>query len=154
MSSLRSSVGLLLLLSLFLPLHAGAVQEWRRWEQAITSNKDFTASQGNPYRDLILRVTFTNISTGQAFTQDAFWDGVLGNPTRFKVRAAFPPGTWSWQVASCTGTTGGQNCASGTTWTPSSGTISVTTASANNNLFDRGFLTQLQYTTGGGSTGV
>jgi hypothetical protein len=154
MKSPLLAVGLMLLPVLALPPQAGAVQQWRRWEQVITSNKDFTASQGNPYRDLILRLRFTNTATGETFTQDAFWDGMLGNPTRFKVRAAFPPGTWSWQVASCTGTTGGQNCASGVTWSPSSGTITADPFQATGKeLFNRGFLMQLQYVTGNGMTG-
>jgi hypothetical protein len=118
-----------------------SIHQWRCWEQTISSSVDFYgAGAGNPYRDLTLRVTFTSGAT--TFTQDTFWLGDTLNPKSFKVRAALPPGTWTWQVAGCTGTTGGQSCASGVTWTPSSGTITVSTDTTGPQLYARGFPTQ------------
>jgi hypothetical protein len=88
-----------------------SVLQWRCWEQQITSSVNFySGGTGNPYRDLILRVTFSNPGTGAIFTQDAFWLADTTNSMtvkNFKVRAALPPGSWTWQVASCSGTTGG-----------------------------------------------
>jgi hypothetical protein len=131
------------------PSRAEALDQWKRWEQSIESSYNFAAS-GNPYRDLILRIRFTQRGTGATFTQDAFWD----TGTTFKVRSAFTPGTWDWQIASCQGTTGGQNCAAGVSWTPSSGTVTVT-AKTNSGirLYDRGFPAQLAFVTGGGDFG-
>lgn len=131
-----------------------SVSQWRCWEQTIVSSVDFYAGgTGNPYKDLTLRVT---LNGPQVITQDAFWVADTANPKNFKVRAALPPGTWTWSVAGCTGTTppvGGKNCASGVTWTPSSGSITVTSSSAGPQIFTRGFPTQLGYVTGGGTSG-
>ena len=94
-----------------------SIAQWQCWEQTITGSVDFYRSgAGNPYRDLTLRVTFTSGAT--SFTHDAFWLSDTTNPKSFKVRAALPPGNWTWQVAGCTGTTGGLSCAAGVTWTP------------------------------------
>ncbi|MFN7961470.1 MAG: DUF4038 domain-containing protein [Thermoanaerobaculia bacterium] len=141
----------LLALASALPSRAqDTVSQWRRWEKTIASSKDFTTGGGNPYRDLVLRVKFT-ASTGSTFTQDAFWEGSASAPRNFKVRAALPPGSWAWQIDSCTGTTGGQSCATGTTWTPSSGTITVTASTGSGvRLYDRGRPTQLISVTGDG----
>ncbi|HRC87485.1 MAG TPA: DUF4038 domain-containing protein, partial [Thermoanaerobaculia bacterium] len=88
---------------------------------------------------------------GSTFTQDAFWEGSASAPKNFKVRAALPAGSWTWRVASCTGSTGGQSCATGTTWTPSSGTIAVTANTTSGvRLYDRGRPTQLLGVTGDG----
>jgi hypothetical protein len=128
-----------LFLSCFLSRQAGAVSQWRRWEQALTSPVDYSLNGGNPYRDLVLRIRFTGPS-GQTFTQDAFWEGAR----QFKVRTALPAGTWTWQIASCTGTTVGQAC-SASGWSPSSGSIAVTASTSSGiRLYDRGFPAQLQ----------
>jgi hypothetical protein len=94
-------LNLCILLSLFTGTAAMAqctsgttATQFHCWEQQITSSVDFYAGgAGNPYRDLVLRVTFTG--GGSSFTQDAFWVGDTLNPKAFKVRAALPPGTWS-----------------------------------------------------------
>jgi hypothetical protein len=118
-----------------------SVTQWRCWEQTIVGSVDFYRSgAGNPYRDLTLRVTFTAGAT--SFTQDAFWLSDTTNPRSFKVRAALPPGNWTWQVAGCTGTTGGLSCATGVTWSPASGTIAVSVNTAGAQLYARGFPTQ------------
>lgn len=125
------------------------VLQWRRWEKTIVSSRNFTSNGGNPYRDLTLRVQFSKRGSVGTFVQDAFWLGDTA-PTSFKVRATFSPGTWDWQVVGCTGTTGGQNCVQNTSWTPSSGSITVTSnTSSGIRLYDRGLLVQnklLSYT--------
>lgn len=127
-----------------------AVDQWKRWEKTIQSTRDYTLSGGNPYKDLILRVEFTNGSTGQQFVQDAFWEGLFASPRSFKVRSAFPPGNWSWRVLSCQGTTGGQNCATDSGWTPASGTITVRAVTTTTiRLYDRGFPKQYVIKSGG-----
>ncbi|MEM7049284.1 MAG: DUF4038 domain-containing protein [Acidobacteriota bacterium] len=122
------------------------VDPWRRWETVITSSTDFTQGGGNPYRDLVLQIEFRQRHGTQAFVQDAFWTGP-SSPRDFKVRTMLPPGTWDWMVVGCTGTTGGQSCASGVSWTPASGTIQVdpdpTPPSTTVRLYQRGALKQL-----------
>jgi hypothetical protein len=119
----------------------GSVTQWKCWEQTIVGSVDFYRSgAGNPYRDLTLRVTFTSGAT--SFTQDAFWLSDTANPRNFKVRAALPPGNWTWQVAGCTGTTGGLSCATGVAWTPSSGAITVSANTTGPQLYAHGFPTQ------------
>jgi hypothetical protein len=126
----------------------GSVIQWRCWEQTIVSGTDFyNNGAGNPYKDLILRVTFTNAATSTTFTQDAFWVADTANPKNFKVRVALPAAgtqsaTWTWQVASCTKTVDGQPC--GGTWTPSSGTITVTSSTSGPQIYARGFPNQLR----------
>jgi hypothetical protein len=120
-----------------------SISQWQCWEQTIVSSVNFyNSGTGNPYRDLVLRVTFTDAVDGFIFTQDAFWDGDTTNSTtakNFKVHAALPPGNWTWQVAVCTGVTGGRDCSTGVTWTPSSGTITVTSSTSGPQLYARGF---------------
>ncbi len=117
-----------------------SISQWKCWEQTIVGSVDFYRSgAGNPYRDLTLRVTFTSGTT--SFTQEAFWLSDTTNPKNFKVRAALPPGNWTWQVAGCTGTTGGLNCATGT-WAPASGAITVSANTTGPQLYARGFPTQ------------
>jgi hypothetical protein len=127
-----------------------AIDQWKRWEKTIQSTRDYTSGGGNPYRDLILRVEFTNSSTGQQFVQDAFWEGLAGSPRSFKVRSAFPPGSWNWRVLSCQGTTGSQNCATDPGWTPASGTVNVIAKTTTQiRLYDRGFPKQYVIRSGG-----
>jgi hypothetical protein len=118
-------------------LTGSSIVQWHCWEQTLVSSVDFyNKGAGNPYRDVILRVTFTSGAT--SFTQDAFWGADTGSSSQsFKVRAALPAGNWSWQVATCT--INGQNC--GATWTPSSGTITVSSLSSISKpqLYARGF---------------
>ena len=40
-----------------------SVSQWRRWDEMITSDMDYTAGGGDPSRDLELRVTFTQCDT-------------------------------------------------------------------------------------------
>lgn len=131
-----------------------SVLQWSCWEQTITSgNVDlYNAGAGNPYRDLILRVTFT-LPGVMSFTQDAFWAGDPADSTtwkNFKVRVALPgpagqigsTATWTWQVTGCTGTTNGKNCATEVPWAPASGNVTVTSSTSGAQLFARGFPTQ------------
>jgi hypothetical protein len=112
------------------------LSQWQCWEQTLTSSVDlYNGGAGNPYRDLILQVTFT-LPGVTSFTQDAFWLADTANPRNFKVRTALPPGGWTWQVSSCT--LGGVAC-SGVTWSPSSGPITVSTNTSGPQLYARGF---------------
>ena len=124
--------------------------QWVRWEQSITSKKNYDQNgAGNPYRDLILAATFINPANGAQFQRYGFWDG----GSTFKIRAAFPPGTWNW-TTSCTGTTAGQSCATGET--PSSptdsglnrsGTVIVSArTTTGNSLYDRGYPVPIGWT--------
>src|SRR4051812_16219165 len=66
---------------------ATSAVQWRLWEQTITSKKDYYLSgAGNPYKDVILTVTYTNSTTGKSFKRYGFWEG----GKTFKIRAAFP----------------------------------------------------------------
>ncbi len=99
-------------------------QQWRRSEQVLTSQQDYTVNSsgqavGNPYRDLTLTVTYTEQSTGKQFRRYGFWDG----GRTFRIRGAFPAGTWSWSTT-CSGTTAGKSCA-GDTGLTTSGTMNV-----------------------------
>ena len=130
---------------------AASIPQWQCWEQTITGDAAFSA--GNPYRDLTLRIHFVSQS-GFAFDQDAYW---VGDATHslFKVRAALPvgtltpmpSGTWTWSIASCSGTTGGKSCASGVTWTPSTGPITVNASTSGPQIYARGFLKQFGFVT-------
>lgn len=85
--------------------------QWRPWEQIITSKKEYYLSgAGNPYKDVILTVTYTNAATGKSFKRYGFWEG----GKTFKIRAAFPPGTWNW-TTSCASTAGTTDCSTGET---------------------------------------
>jgi hypothetical protein len=123
-----------------------SVAQWQCWEQQITSSIDFyNNGTGNPYKDLVLRVTFTQSGTGAIFTQDAFWLADTVNPRNFKVRAALPAGTWTWQITGCTGVTGGHNCSTGVTWTPAPLPINVISSTSGPQLYARGFPTQFHW---------
>lgn len=132
----------------------GPLTPWQCYEARIVSSVDlYNGGAGNPYRDLTLRVTFNNATTGASFTQDAFWGADTANPTFFYVRTALPPGNWSWSVAGCSGTTGGRNCSSGVTWSPGALLgLSVTGTPAPGQLCQRGFPTQVANVTGSGTT--
>lgn len=129
-----------LFLGLFgLPLPGGAqavVEQWDRWEKELLTTRNYHLND-NPYRKLILRVSYTPVSCAnpsgpwcQPFTGYGFWDG----DRSFKVRAAFPQGTWNWSVT-CSGVSGGQDCSTdpaldsvlgnGQTTTTATGQISV-----------------------------
>lgn len=90
----RLTLPILFLSSLMLSSRGGAqttVENWERWEQTLTTTRNYPLSNGNPYRDLILKVTYTPVSgfdspSCQPFKGYGFWDG--GNT--FKIRSAFP----------------------------------------------------------------
>jgi hypothetical protein len=92
---------------------------WRPWEQELISNVDYTASNGNPYRDLALTVEYWRrpgpqvcgapiMSTDQAsyFKGFGFWEGGKKNASgvwepngkRFLIRSTFPDGIWCWKT--------------------------------------------------------
>jgi hypothetical protein len=80
-----------------------SVNQWRRWECALTSTNDYLlpGNNGNPYRDLEIKVTYRNTSTNETFSSFGFWDGDLTAAKRkaFKIRGAFPAGTWRWSTS-------------------------------------------------------
>jgi hypothetical protein len=92
---------------------------WRPWEQELISNIDYTANNGNPYRDLALTVEYWrrpgNAACGtpivdpdpaKYFKGYGFWEGGKSNSTgvwepnnkRFLIRSTFPDGIWCWKT--------------------------------------------------------
>jgi hypothetical protein len=121
------------------------VYQWQQWEKSINTG---AASLGaDPYRDYIIRATFSNPSWG-SFTQDAFWDNDPANPNIFKIRTALPAGTtpgtsatWNWSGITCT-TTSGAACPA-ITWSQTSGCITVQPQTTTGiKIYDQGFLKQ------------
>ncbi len=120
------------MMAAILALHGGqalATQErshvWQPWEHALTSRAEY----GNPYADVVLRVTFTGPGNGVLRTY-GFWDG----GSTFRVRCAFPrAGTWRWRTdCSNPGDTGLHR---------QSGTVQVVEAGRTSNpLWRHGFL--------------
>ena len=110
--------------SVLIPLRASAqnstAMSWRPWEQELISNVDYTASNGNPYRDLALAVQYWRLpagatscgapvvgsSTSTYFAGYGFWEGVKKNASggwdtnnkRFLIRSTFSDGTWCWKT--------------------------------------------------------
>lgn len=85
-------------------------EQWYRWEKELRSAQDYQVND-NPYRKLNITVTYTPTSCAgspwcQSFTGHGFWDG----GRVFRIRSAFPQGTWHWST-SCSGTSNGLNCA-------------------------------------------
>ncbi|HTG36390.1 MAG TPA: Ig-like domain-containing protein [Thermoanaerobaculia bacterium] len=88
------------------PLGPGVLQ-WRRWEMPLTSQSDYfgTNGKGNPSRDLLLKVTFTQCDVAKSveYRTRGFWyglatDGQTLDRRAYRIRGAFPPGTWRWEV--------------------------------------------------------
>jgi hypothetical protein len=134
------------------PLGPGAAQ-WRKWEQPLTSTTNYfgTDGKGNPQRDLILQVTFTQcgISSLVQYHALGFWyglaaDGQSLDNTAFRIRIALPPGTWQWQL-SCTRrndvsvSPSTPNCA-GDSGLNRSGRFQITSSTSGNFLYKNGFL--------------
>ena len=99
------------------------------------------------------RVHFADSLSGANFDQDAFWAADTSQPKLFKVRVALPAGSWTWSIAGCSGTTGGKSCASGVTWTPASGPITVTASTSGPQIYARGFPTQFPFISTDGTFG-
>lgn len=121
---------------------------WYRWDVPLTTSRSYHLNLGNPYRDLTIQTTFTPTSCSNSpwcgtFTGYGFWDG----GTTFRIRSAFPVGTWRWEV-SCRGVSNGIDCASDTalntyvngTKTTTWGTVTVTADAAAPELLKRGFV--------------
>lgn len=100
---------------------------WQRWEQVLPTTKSYAAC--NPYRDVVLTVTYTNQVTGQTYAGYGFWDGTNPlNPseTRFKLRASFPTtGTWTWTTQRAGGPSG-DRCGGDAAIAPRNGQVDVT----------------------------
>lgn len=82
---------------------SSSINPWRRWEHTITTSVDYEANGGNPYREVRLKVEYTNAANAaEKYSTYAFWDGRNGsNQHMFKIRAAFGSGTWNWRMSSC-----------------------------------------------------
>jgi hypothetical protein len=101
-----------------------AVSPWQRWETSLTSSKTYT----NPYADVTVSVKYTGPS-GQVLNAYGFWDG----GSTYKIRCAFPAtGTWTWATTCSDTTNGGLH--------NKTGSVSVTSYSGANPLYQRGFL--------------
>lgn len=85
-----------------------AVNTWERWEETLTSTQALTPLQA--YREIQIEATFW-LKSGATCTQPptctnpntcfkglAFWDGTTATPKQFKIRSAFPAGTWCWKT--------------------------------------------------------
>ncbi len=89
--------------------------KWRKWELPLTSTINYFGpdGKGNPQRDLILQVTFTQCGISQLvrYRSLGFWyglaaDGQTLDNAAFRIRTALPAGTWQWEL-SCTKRTNG-----------------------------------------------
>jgi Protein of unknown function (DUF4038) len=128
-----------------------AVQQWREWEATLLAPADYSANGGDPDEEVSLLVRFTRAGTTESFVFPAFWADEDGEPRFFTVRMAFPPGTWNWQIESCTRL--GTSCAAG--WAPTGGTIEVQSNLASGNpLYDQGFPRQELQVAGGVLVGL
>ncbi|MFL6262379.1 MAG: DUF4038 domain-containing protein [Thermoanaerobaculia bacterium] len=122
----RSTGALMIVLgwSVLVPFRAAAQNStalsWQPWEQELISTVDYTASSGNPYRDLALAVQYWRMPGGTTscgapvtgsdsttyFTGYGFWEGVKKNASagwdtnnkRFLIRSTFSDGTWCWKT--------------------------------------------------------
>ena len=81
--------------------------QWQRWQRLITSDTNYNEGNGNPSRDLVLELTFTRCDTDKDVIHKTrgFWyglreDGQTLDPHTFRIRGAFPQGTWQW-VLTC-----------------------------------------------------
>jgi hypothetical protein len=134
------------------PLGPSALQ-WRKWELPLTSTTNYfgTDGKGNPQRDLILQVTYTQciVSNLVRYQSLGFWYDLTTDPTTglfvntlFRIRTALPPGTWQWQL-SCTkrpdGSVSTPNCASDTGLNRN-GRFQITSSTTGNFLYKNGFL--------------
>jgi hypothetical protein len=130
-----------------------AVDQWKRWSKDLTTTVNYlknnvtdVTNTGNPYRDVVLRVTYTNCTTGATLSTYGFWD----KEKTFKIRGAFPPPPanqpntttedWQWQTT-CGRRPGGigPDCLGDTALHNKFGRIRVSRA-AGNYLYTNGFL--------------
>jgi hypothetical protein len=133
-----------------MPLGPGALQ-WRKWEMPLAGTTNYFGldGKGNPQRDLILQVTFTQCLVSNLVHYQAlgFWyglaaDGQTLDNTAFRIRTALPPGTWQWQL-SCAMQTGASastpTCVSDSGLNRS-GRFQIASSSTGNFLYKNGFL--------------
>jgi YD repeat-containing protein len=130
---------------------ASSVDQWKCWQKSLISS-GYTGV--NAYRDLELTVDFRTSSTNALVRSGwGFWDCTNSNGSEvFRLRTALPPGTYTWETR-CRKRSGAptsaKDCAldknlngpayvSGGT---AKGSFTVNPATANNDRYDRGFLT-------------
>lgn len=135
-------------------IEASSVNQWTCWQKTLTSPGYVGV---NAYRDLELTVEFRNTSTNALVRSGwGFWDCTQNNHANstevFRIRTALPPGSYTWETRCKTRSgapTPPRDCASdkslnGPTYLAggtAKGTFTVNTAMANNDRYDRGFLT-------------
>ncbi len=125
------------------------IGEWRQWEKVLRVTNATNPLGSNPYKDYIIRVTFSR--PGTSFTQDAFWDNDPADTRRFKIRAALSSGSWTWGNIQCTRASDGAACPTAPTWSLTSGCITVDIPPASGvRLYDKGFPMQLGLSFAGG----
>lgn len=124
------------------------VDEWKQWEKVLRVTNTTNPLGSNPYRDYVIRVTFSR--PGTSFTQDAFWDNDPTDARRFKIRAALASGTWTWGSIQCLRSDGAA-CPTAPTWSITSGciTVNIPTTPTGVRLYDKGFPMQLGLSFGG-----
>ena len=135
--------------------HGPDALQWRKWELPLTSTNDYFGSdgKGNPQRDLILQVTFTQCGVTNLVQYQArgFWyglaaDGQTLDNHAFRVRMALPQGTWQW-VLSCSMQSGAvhplPDCSQDSGFLHRKGRFQISaspTNSTDNFLYKNGFL--------------
>ncbi len=122
--ALRLAASLVLTVLLFVSEVYGQVHVWQRWEQSLTSSRNYE----NPYADITVEVTYSG-PDGRTIKTQGFWDG----GATFKIRCAFPvAGTWSW----------GTNCSdtSNRGLHNANGRVTVASYAGDNPLYRHGFL--------------
>lgn len=127
---------------------ARAINAWERWETELTSS-DTSLTPLKAYRDVQVQATFwrksgstctepatcTNADT--CFKGQGFWDGSSSAPRLFKIRSAFPSGTWCWKTCRLSDT--GVGCSTTDPGLNKSGEVPVS-ATTTSSLYSNGFL--------------
>jgi hypothetical protein len=131
---------------------ARAINAWERWETALISS-DTSLTPLKAYRDVQIQATFWR-KIGSTCTEPAtctdpdscfkglgFWDGSSTDSQLFKIRSAFPFGTWCWKTCRLSDT--GAGCSTADTGLNKSGEVPVSATATNsptNSLYSNGFL--------------
>jgi hypothetical protein len=101
-----------------------AVPVWTRWEQILTSSREYE----NPFADVTVAVEYRG-PDGASLSTFGFWDG----GATFKIRAMFStPGRWTWRTTCSDPTNAGLH---GRT-----GIVQVVDYHGNNPLYRKGYL--------------
>lgn len=127
---------------------AWAINAWERWETTLTSS-DTSLTPLKAYRDVQIQATFwrkigstctepaTCTNPDTCFKGRGFWDGSSTDPRLFKIRSAFPSGTWCWKTCRLFDT--GVGCSTADPALNKSGEVPVS-STATNSLYSNGLL--------------